>query len=122
MNIKPLAIIAIAAFMTHSCTDGGSCSRQTDATDSIACPTDSTATADTTLRADTIAEPVERVRTITGIAVDGGMNSIDMVVGKDTLSFDFPDLPEHVTWTAGDTMTIVVDTATDSVLSLRPGK
>ena len=109
MNIKHLAIIAIAALGMQSCTDGSSCSReQEQQVDSVVTPVDS------------VAAKVDTVRTITGVAVDGGMNSIDLVVDGDTLSFDFPDLPYHVTWTAGDTMTVVVNTINDSVMSLKP--
>ena len=118
MNIKYLAATAVIAIIAQACTDGCSCSRQeVTPADSIAADS---VPADSIVRHDSVAQPQEPTRTITGVAVDGGMNSIDLVVGKDTLSFDFPDLPYHVTWTTGDTMTIVIDTATDSVMSLKP--
>lgn len=58
--------------------------------------------------ADTIQPVQDSVKQLTGVAVDGGMNSIVLEVGDQTYDFSYPDLePEHRdSWEAGDTMTV----------------
>jgi hypothetical protein len=45
---------------------------------------------------------------VTGIAVDGAMNSIYLKVGDDTVMFSYPDIDsEHrASWDVGDTVTV----------------
>lgn len=62
---------------------------------------------------DTNAEQSDTIVTdtleISGIAIDGAMNSVTIAASTgDTLSFSYPDLePEkRYTWTAGDSITV----------------
>lgn len=55
----------------------------------------------TELVTDTVIE-------VTGIAVDGAMNSVYLKVGDDTIEFSYPDLDsEHrASWEINDTLTV----------------
>lgn len=59
---------------------------------------------------DTIA-PVEQTDSlveVTGVAIDGAMNSVYLKVGDDTVEFSYPDLEsEHrASWSINDTLTV----------------
>lgn len=56
---------------------------------------------DTTQMADSVLE-------VTGVAVDGAMNSVALLVGEDTVFFSYPELEaEHRgSWEIGDTVTV----------------
>ena len=45
---------------------------------------------------------------ITGVAIDGAMNSVYLKVGDDTIEFSYPDLDsEHrASWSINDTLTV----------------
>lgn len=45
---------------------------------------------------------------VTGVAVDGAMNSVYLKVGEDTIEFSYPDLDsEHrASWAINDTLTV----------------
>lgn len=45
---------------------------------------------------------------VTGVAIDGATNSISLLVGKDTMSFEYPDLDsDHKdAWYINDTVTV----------------
>ena len=53
-------------------------------------------------------QPVDSVMQVTGVAIDGAMNSISLVVGEDTVNFSYPDLDrEHrASWDINDTVTV----------------
>ena len=59
---------------------------------------------------------------VTGVAVDGAMNSISLKVGEDTVDFSYPDLESENrdTWDINDTVTVrYVETESgDSVTSV----
>ena len=57
---------------------------------------------------DTIAQPADSLHEVTGVAVDGAMNSIALQVGEDTVFFSYPELDsEHRgSWEIGDTVTV----------------
>ena len=54
------------------------------------------------------AEVPEEVLTVTGVAVDGAMNSVYLKVGEDTLDYSFPDLDsdKRASWDIDDTLTV----------------
>lgn len=56
---------------------------------------------DTIVNADTAIE-------ITGVAIDGAMNSISLLVGDDTVFFSYPDLDNdhRASWDINDSVTI----------------
>ena len=56
---------------------------------------------------DTV-EPQPAMLKVTGVAIDGAMNSISLVVGEDTVNFSYPDLdPDHrASWDINDTVTV----------------
>ena len=59
---------------------------------------------------------------VTGVAVDGAMNSVYLKVGEDTLEFSYPDLnsADRDAWDINDTLTIkYVETQSgDSVIKV----
>ena len=56
---------------------------------------------------DTI-QPVDSAIEVTGIAVDGAMNSVYLKVGDDTIEFSYPDLDSEnrASWAINDTLTV----------------
>lgn len=56
---------------------------------------------DTTVNADTAI-------LVTGVAIDGAMNSISLLVGDDTVFFSYPDLDNdhRASWDINDSVTI----------------
>ena len=58
--------------------------------------------------ADTIEQVADTAIEVTGVAVDGAMNSVYLKVGDDTVEFSYPDLDsEHRTsWEINDTLTV----------------
>ncbi|MCH4155160.1 MAG: hypothetical protein LKF31_02530 [Muribaculaceae bacterium] len=70
--------------------------------------------------------PANAERTVTGVAIDGAMNSVDVLVNKDTLSFSFPELEssKRVSWQIGDTITVkyIQSNGSDSVTAMYKGK
>ena len=48
------------------------------------------------------------IQEVTGVAVDGAMNSVYLLVGNDTVEFAYPDLDSDVrdSWDINDTLTI----------------
>ena len=56
---------------------------------------------------DTIAPPDTALQ-VTGVAIDGAMNSVYLKVGEDTIEFIYPDLEsEHrASWEINDTLTV----------------
>ena len=58
--------------------------------------------------ADTIQQPVDSIIEVTGVAVDGAMNSVYLKVGEDTIEFSYPDLDSdhRASWAINDTLTV----------------
>ena len=71
-------------------------------------------------------EQVDSVNLVTGVAIDGAMNSVFLKVGDDTLQFSYPDLDsEHRdSWAINDTVTIryCVTESGDSVTDVILGR
>ena len=57
-----------------------------------------------TIRAVEADTPIE----VTGVAVDGAMNSVYLKVGEDTIEFTYPDLDSdhRDSWAINDTLTV----------------
>ena len=57
---------------------------------------------------DTIVQTEDTVMQVAGVAIDGAMNSIGLLVGDDTVYFSYPDLDnEHrASWDINDSVTI----------------
>ncbi len=55
---------------------------------------------------DSIEQPA--MQEVTGVAVDGAMNSVYLKIGEDTVEFSYPDLDgEHRdSWSINDTLTV----------------
>ena len=83
------------------------------------CVVDNNDTTDSEETQTVVATEVDETKTVTGVAVDGAMNSIYLKVGNDTMGFSYPDLDnEHRnSWSIDDTVTIkyVVTNDGDSV-------
>ena len=65
-----------------------------------------TSTDDEVQPVDTVV--VDSTQQVTGVAVDGAMNSVYLKVGEDTLEFSYPDLnsDDRDSWDINDTLTI----------------
>lgn len=87
-----LALGLMAAMFMFSCTS------EANHNDDGTAPTDTVETTDSS----TI------VREVTGVAIDGAMNSVYLKVGDDTIEFSYPDLEsEHrASWEINDTLTV----------------
>jgi len=83
------AFVALLSLAFWSCTSEN---KPADAQDEII---------DTTAVVDSAIE-------VTGVAVDGAMNSVYLKVGEDTIEFSYPDLDsEHrASWAINDTLTV----------------
>ena len=57
--------------------------------------------------ADT-TEVVDSALEVTGVAIDGAMNSISLLVGDDTVFFSYPDLDNdhRASWDINDSVTV----------------
>ena len=57
---------------------------------------------------DSVAVVNEQPSEVTGVAIDGAMNSVYLKVGEDTIEFSYPDLdPENrASWVINDTLTV----------------
>jgi len=68
------------------------------------------ATGEDTLAVAPIEEvtPTDGEQQVTGVAIDGAMNSILLKVGDDTLSFAYPelDMQHRASWSIDDTVTV----------------
>lgn len=108
--MKKLCLIIAASFALVSCGGNNGASKvsnESAAADTIVASADSTV--------------------VTGIAVDGAMNSILLrTVEGDTLSFGYPELPtdKRYGWSIGDTVSVSYIKSSDGniqVLSLEKG-
>lgn len=59
-------------------------------------------------QADSIEESDQTAQEVTGVAVDGAMNSVYLKVGDDTIEFTYPDLDteKRASWEIDDTLTV----------------
>lgn len=55
-----------------------------------------------------VEQVTDSLQEITGVAIDGAMNSVYLKVGEDTIEFSYPDLDsEHrASWSINDTLTV----------------
>ena len=62
---------------------------------------------------DSIEQP--EVQEVTGVAVDGAMNSVYLKIGEDTVEFSYPDLESdhRDSWSINDTLTVRYYETTD---------
>ena len=62
-------------------------------------------------------DPIEQpeVQEVTGVAVDGAMNSVYLKIGEDTVEFSYPDLEgdHRDSWSINDTLTVRYYETTD---------
>ena len=73
---------------------------------------------------DEVIEQVDSAQLVTGVAIDGAMNSIFLKVGDDTVQFSYPDLDNdhRASWSINDTVSIKYyvtesgDSVTDVIL------
>lgn len=65
-------------------------------------------TDDKTALADTIETETDAQQAMTGVAIDGAMNSVYLKVGDDTIEFSYPDLDSdhRASWEINDTLTV----------------
>ena len=87
---KPvLTWIALFAIALTSCIDSGQ-SNQDETT------------------VDTLEQSVDSAIQVTGVAIDGAMNSVYLKVGDDTIEFAYPDLEasHRDSWDINDTLTV----------------
>ena len=64
-------------------------------------------------KTDSIEQP--EVQEVTGVAVDGAMNSVYLKIGEDTVEFSYPDLDgdHRDSWSINDTLTVRYYETTD---------
>ncbi len=74
----------------------------------VSCMSDSNTSSQADTAIDSVAQTVDSAMHVTGVAVDGAMNSVCLKVGEDTLEFTYPDLDsEHRdAWNINDTLTV----------------
>ena len=88
---KPvLTWVALIAIALTACIDSGQSDNQETTT------------------VDTIEENVDTAMHVTGVAIDGAMNSVYLKVGDDTIEFAYPDLEasHRDSWDINDTLTV----------------
>ena len=70
----------------------------------VGCSEADTSEQDTIVPIDTTEQPLE----VKGVAIDGAMNSISLLVGDDTVYFSYPDLDNdhRASWDINDSVTI----------------
>ncbi len=90
MKKSVLALSALAAIAMMSCIGGTENGEQTEAP------------------VDTVEQAIDSTMQVTGVAIDGAMNSVYLKVGEDTLEFSYPDLnsDDRDSWDINDTLTI----------------
>ena len=57
---------------------------------------------------DTVEQAIDSTMQVTGVAIDGAMNSVYLKVGEDTIEFTYPDLDadHRDSWDINDTLTV----------------
>ena len=73
-----------------------------------ACVRDNQPNQDEQLEPAEIEQLSDTLQEVTGVAIDGAMNSVYLKVGEDTIEFTYPDLDsEHrAAWSINDTLTV----------------
>jgi hypothetical protein len=63
---------------------------------------------DTVDDTDSLEVVADTALQVTGVAIDGAMNSVYLKVGDDTVEFSYPDLdsPFRASWEIDDTLTV----------------
>lgn len=86
-----LAFGLLFAASMLSCIDGGNGGQQEENSDSII-----------------VKEDVDSTLEVTGVAIDGAMNSISLMVDGDTIDFNYPDLDNdhRASWDINDSVTV----------------
>ena len=87
------------------------------------CIKDSQSQTDNVIEDDAI-EQADTAQLVTGVAIDGAMNSVFLKVGDDTVQFSYPDLDNdhRASWAINDTVTVKYfvtengDSVTDVIL------
>ncbi|MDY6301477.1 MAG: hypothetical protein SPL96_06240 [Bacteroidales bacterium] len=87
-----IAIGTLFVVSAWSCTDNVQTDNQEDTTDSV----------------EVVTETADSLTEVTGVAIDGAMNSVYLKVGEDTIEFSYPDLDadRRATWEINDTLTV----------------
>jgi hypothetical protein len=90
MKKSVLALSALAAIAMMSCIGGTENGEQTEAP------------------VDTVEQAIDSTMQVTGVAIDGAMNSVYLKVGEDTIEFTYPDLDadHRDSWDINDTLTV----------------
>ena len=57
---------------------------------------------------DSLEQAIDTAMQVTGVAIDGAMNSVYLKVGDDTIEFTYPDLDasHRDSWDINDTLTV----------------
>lgn len=57
---------------------------------------------------DSLEQEIDTAMQVTGVAIDGAMNSVYLKVGDDTIEFTYPDLDaiHRDSWDINDTLTV----------------
>ena len=90
MKKSVLALSTLAAIALMSCIGGTENGEQTEAP------------------VDTVEQAIDSTMQVTGVAIDGAMNSVYLKVGEDTIEFTYPDLDadHRDSWDINDTLTV----------------
>jgi hypothetical protein len=73
-----------------------------------ACVRDNQSNQNEQLEPAEIEQPTDTLQEVTGVAIDGAMNSVYLKVGDDTIEFNYPDLDSdhRAAWSINDTLTV----------------
>ena len=73
-----------------------------------ACVRDNQSNQDENLEPAEIEQLTDTLHEVTGVAIDGAMNSVYLKVGDDTIEFNYPDLDSEfrASWSINDTLTV----------------
>ena len=90
MKKSVLALSALATIAMISCIGGTENGEQAEAP------------------VDTVEQAIDSAMQVTGVAIDGAMNSVYLKVGEDTVEFTYPDLDadHRDSWDINDTLTV----------------
>ena len=80
-----------------------------------ACVKDSKPSEDEQLEPANIEQVNDTLQEITGVAIGGAMNSVQLKVGDDTIEFSYPDLDseQRASWSINDTVIVRYYETTD---------
>lgn len=75
----------------------------------MSCVSESQSEKETTEQpSELLEQEQDSIKEVTGVAVDGAKNSVALLVGEDTVTFDYPDLDvdHRQIWVIGDSVTV----------------